>query len=251
MELSIKDIYRLLRDAVKYYPSTSPIRPCRQLQTFRVLQRDPRTNAEVGTDNMGAVPTDKDSPFFYSRKWELAKFNPNKVEFDYPVLTGFEMVNEANGSLFAGQFNRTYMLEFSVLDVFRPDRTKGGFDNCDARSINQIFLDTEVLLDSVLKYLGGAVTATTNVDPVEKVYYKPFLDLAVTAGEITSYNVIRQIGPVLSGLNQNLRFIRVEYPTKNIYGTKVQVKFRTTNCETVTFPNTALNLGVIGFEIGC
>lgn len=252
MELSITDIYRVLRDAVKYFPqSPDPVRVCRQLQTFRVLQRDPRTNAEVGTDTLGATPADKDSPFFYSRKWELSKFNPNALGFNYPVLTAFEMSNETVGSIFVGQYNRTYFLEFAVLDVYRPDKTKGRFDVCEARSINQIFLDTEFLLDSAIKYLGGAVIATTSIDPVEKVYFKPFLDEAVAQGDITSFDVKFHVGPMLSGLNPNLRFVRVEYPAKSLYGTKVQIKFKTSNCETVTFNPDALDLGVIGFEVGC
>lgn len=251
MNLQITDYYRVLRDAVRYYPVANPVRPCSQLQTFRLLQRDPRQNIEIGTDTLGVIPTDKDTPFFYSRPWELSKFDANRIRYEYPLLTAFEIANDADGAIFQGNVNRTYTLELAVLDTFQGDKGKNAPQTCAGRPINQIFIDTELLLDSVLKYLGGIVTATTDVDPVEKVYFLPFLEYAKAQAQIASFSVRTYPGTVLAGDNKSLRFIRVEYPAKNIYGTKVQLKIKVQNCPSVDFAFDALSLGSIGFESGC
>lgn len=251
MNIQLTDLYRILRNAVRFFPQAVPVKMCAQLQTFRVLQRDPRTNAEVGTDNMGAVPIDKDSPFFWSRKWELAKNNPNDLSYNYPVLTAFELYNETNGDLLNGTVSRMYSIELAVLDKYVADVTKGSGRPCESRSINQIFLDTELLLDAAIKYLGGSVVALTNVDPVEKIYFKPFLESAKLAGDIVSFEVRKELGPIFGADNRNLRFVRVEYPGKNLFGTKVQLKMKVHNCPTIDFTSDVPDLGIVGFEIGC
>jgi hypothetical protein len=251
MNLQITDFYRIFRDAVRLSPTSSPVRPCLQLQAFRVLQKEPRTFSEVGTDTLGVIPTDKDNPFFYSRSWELSKFSPNAISYKYPLLTAFELANDTNAGVFAGQVNRTYLLELAVLDSFQGDKSKDAPQSCAGRSINQIFLDTEVLLDSVLRYLGGIVTATTDVDPVEKIYFKPFLEAAQTAGDITSFSVKSSPETLITADNQKLRFIRVDYPAKNIFGTKVQIRIKVSNCPTIAFSTESVSLGTIGFEAGC
>ena len=251
MNLAISDYYRILKDAVRYFPASVPVRKCTQLQTFRVLQQDPRRNSEIGTDTLGAIPVDKDSPFFYSRSWELKGSTANRLSYEYPVLTAFEMSNETNGGVFAGSFSRSYFLELAVLDSYQGDKAKDSVQSCGGRSINQIFLDTEYLLDSALRYLGGMVTATTNVDPVEKLYFLPFLEAAKTNGDITSFSVKSYPGATLGGDNQSVRFVRVEYPAKNIFGTKVQIKIKVQGCPTVDFTNEVPQITAIGFEPGC
>lgn len=253
MNLAITDYYRILKDSVRFSsPVNTPIvLDCLQLQTFRVLQRDPRTNSEVGTDTLGVIPTDSETPFFYSRSWELSGFPANQINYKYPLLSAFEIMNEADTGVFSAQVGRTYTLELAVLDTFQGDKSNASSVNCAGRPINQIYLDTERLLDTSLRYLGGIVTATTNVDPVEKVYFKPFLEAAQTAGDISSFDVRTYPGTILAGDNKNLRFVRVEYPAKNIYGTKVQLKIRVSNCPTIDFETSAISLDKVGFESGC
>lgn len=249
MNLTISDFYRICRNAVRLFPATSPPQRCRQLQTFRVLQRDPRQNAEVGTDTFGAVPTDKDSPFFWSRKWELAQFKPDKLAYEYPAFVAFEIVNETTGDIFVGKASRTYTMELSVLDVFNPELCKQPSTSrpCDGRTINQIFLDTELLLDSVLKYIGGTVIATTTADPVQKVYNKAMLESLLP----NDHTVILDLGTIWKSRNPKMNFSRVEYPVKNIFGTKTRFQFVVDNCATISFNDTVGDIGTIGFEAGC
>lgn len=247
MEISLLDLYRIGRNAVQLHPAQSPVRPCLQLQAFRVLQRERGT--EVGTDNLGALPTDKDNPFFWSRKWHNNKYNPNNIEWEWPLFTMFELVSETTEAPFSGGFGRCYTLELSVLDIFKEDCCGPGGIGCDARPINQIFLDTETLLDSVLRYFGGIVIATTTADPVPKIYYRPWLVANFLPGQI---NIQYELLVTLNTNNKNVRYARVERPTQKIYGTKTQVKFCTKNCgPAINFDLTLPDFGLLSFESGC
>lgn len=246
-DFTIIDFLTVCKNAVRLSAPTSPVKPCLQMQTWRLLQRDPRQNAEIGTPTLGAVATDKNSPFFYSKQWELSKFDPGKLGYQYPILTGFEIVNKPTG-VFSGTILRTYTIELAVLDVFRPDKCQSlKSSGCDGRPINQIFFDTESLLDSALRYIGGTVIATTTTDPVEKIYNIDALKAAMPG----QYDVKFDMGAFWKSDNNDLQFTRVEYPTQNIYGTKTLIKIRVQSCPVISFLDSLSDKGVIGFESGC
>lgn len=249
MELSLIDLYRIGRNAVRFFPATEGY-PCLQLQTFRVLQRD--QDQDIDSENLGAVPTDKDTPFFWSRKWEAAKFNPNRLEFDFPLLTMFEVVNEFKKPAFDKGNQRCYTLEMSVWDKYREECVNGSQTGCNARPVNQIYLDTELLLDSVLQFFGGIIGATTSADSTEKLYYEPHLRAMLSDGTITGYSPTYSLRNTLNAHNgKDARFIRVERPLKKTYGTKVQLIFCTSRCNTIEYENTLPDPGLLGFEAGC
>ena len=249
MDLNITDFYRVLMDSVKLFPLINPAKPCLQLQTFRVLASE--RGQEIGTDTIGAVMAEKDTPFFWSRAWHNAKYSPNSILFNWPVLTAFEVLNEAK-TPFVGSFRRTYTVEISVLDVFKHDCVAGDKTGCMARTINQIYLDTEMLLDSVFRYLGKVVVATTSADPVPKVYYLPWLEAQKTAGEITSYDATYYLESTLNSLNKDgIQQVRVEMPTQYIYGTRARIIFGTNNCPMVEYDLSLPDFGTIAFEAGC
>lgn len=248
--LSLLDLFRIGMNAVKMFPLVNPVRKCLQLQTFRVLQK--ARGDELGTDNLGAVATDKDNPFFWSRAWARLKSNPNSLKYDYPLLTMFEVSNETGMGLFSKGFKRTYTIEIAALDLFREDCTGPGKKGCEARPINQIFIDTEMLLDSALQYFGKTVIATTSDHPVTpKVYYLPYLKAQKDAGVITSYAVKYALEASLNTANARTRFARVEYPLKGIYGTKAMLSFVTQNCPVVTYNTNLPDFGSASFEAGC
>lgn len=247
-QLTISDFYRVLKNAVRLFPATSPVKRCLQPQSFRVLARDPRSNAEIGTDTLGASPTDKTLPFFWSREWELKKSSPGALSFGFPLVTAFEIVNQTNGDIFRGKASRTYTVEIACLDVFKPEAcNQPNPDSCDGRPINQIYLDTERILDGVLRYVGGTVVAVTDADPVEKIYNEQFL-IANFPGQ---HNVRVRLGDVWAGKNTSMQFTRVEYPTRNIFGTKTRFVFHVDSCPETVFNSTVTNPGLIGFEAGC
>lgn len=247
MNLSIADFYRICRNGVRLFPAESPVKTCAQLQTFRVLQRDPRMNAEIGTETLGAVPNDKNLPFFWSREWIQSKSAAGALSYKYPLMTAFEMSNEATG-IMAGQISRKYSIELAVLDTFKPEPKSSKISLCDGRPINQIFLDTELMLDSILNYIGGTVIATTIDEPVEMVYN---IDTLLATYAANEFSVKQEIGKVWMSENKTMSFTRVEFPTKQIFGTKTRFVFTAKNCPTVSFKTATTEFGAIGFESGC
>lgn len=249
MELSLLDIYRIGRDAVRFFPAQSPPIPCLQLQAFRVLQRD--RDSELDTDTLGAVPTDKDSPFFWSRKWANTKFNPNALGYDPPFLTMFEVVNTFERPAFEKGNRRCYALNLTVWDKYKEECTLGNHTGCESRPANQIYVDTGILLDTVLHYIGQTVIAYTSADPVEKVYYKPYLDFLKLNGDITSFDIVKDFQESLNGHNKQNRFVRVERTTSKMFGTSTQINFCTTNCPTIEYDNTLPDFGTMAWQAGC
>jgi len=250
MNLSLLDLYRIGKSAVQLYPA-NPESPCLQPQAFRVLQK--QRGIEVGTPNWGAVASDWNSPFFWSRKWHNKQYNPNNLEVEGPIVFMYDFQSEVESSLFAGNgFKRCYTIEIGVLDVYHEDCVHGTEIGCRARSVNQIFADTGEILDSVLLYFGKMVGAVTNVDPVEKMYYLPNLQYLKTSGAITAFNVMYNFGNTMNAANPNMRFQRVEFSaTQKIYGTMTTFKFCTNNCPTIEYDNTLEDFGLLSFEAGC
>lgn len=250
VNLSILDFYRVCRNGVRLFPESVPVKKCMRVNAWRVLQRDPRLMHEIGTDTLGAVPTDKDSPFFWSQQWEQKAFDPGALGFAYPLMTAFEIANEVtgNGGVFDGNTSRVYTVELAVLDTFQPDKCKTPQPNgCDGRPINQIYLDTELLLDSMLRYIGGTVVATLDSDPTPKIYNRVYLD-----GMSAQHPDIKlDIGAKWKSQNLKMVFSRVEYPAKNIYGTKTRFTFVADKCPTIQFNSAIADPTLIGFEAGC
>lgn len=247
--LSISDFLQVSKDAVRLFPLVNPQRKCLQLQTFKVLSQ--ARGAEIGSENLGAVPSEKDTPFFWSRAWEEAGFNPNALTFAWPVLTVFEIVNESQQTVFQKGYARSYTLEISVLDIYKDDCVLGKNTGCEARPVNQIYLDTEVLLDSFFQYLTEVIVAKTSADPTPKVYYEPWLKAQVLSAAITSYNMLYSLGNTLAAKNKGVTFARVEYPAQKIYGTKSQIVFTSSVCPTVTYETSAPSFALVPFEAGC
>jgi hypothetical protein len=202
---------------------------------------------------LGAVPADKDNPFFWSRDWHNLKYSPSKLKWSWPLLTMYELIAENKKSVFQKGKKRCYTVEIAVLDVFKEDCTTGmaKYSACDSRTVNQIYLDTETMLDGVLQYFGGIVIATTSANATPTIYFKPWLDAQVTAGTITGYNPVYDLQNSLNAANPNTRFTRVEMPAQKIYGTKTQVVFCTTNCPDIDFNLALPDFGTLAFEAGC
>ena len=99
----------------------------------------------------------------------------------------------------------------------------------------------------MLRYIGGTVTAITDADQVEKVYNEQFL-IANFPGQHT---IRVRLGDVWAGKNPKFTFTRVEYPTRNIFGTKTRFVFHVDSCPETVFNSQVPNPGLIGFEAGC
>lgn len=249
MNLSLREVFQIGKNAVQLFPA-NPDNPCLQLQAFRVLTRGGGAT-EITTENLGAVPTDKDNPFFWSRKWHNNKYSPNALAFDFPILTMFETFGETNTTPFQKPFGRTYTIELAVFDKYQDDCVDGKYTGCKARTVNDIYLDTGTLLDSALQYMGGMVE-TTFADGSKKWYYRPWLEYATAQGIVGPNNITSIIGSVLNAQNKQVRFSRVDrFAANKIFGTKCQIVFTTNNCETIDYNLELPDFGSVAFEAGC
>lgn len=248
MEITLSDFYQIGMNAVKLFPEQSPPKPWLQLQAFRVLQAARGT--EVTTVNLGAVPSDKDTPFFWSRKWHESRYNPNALEFDFPILTMYEIIGDRTLPFRSGG-KQVHTVEIAVLDKYHEDCVTGPASDGRSRPVNQIYIDTEKLLKSALVYFSGMVGAYTSEDATVKMYYKPWLVKQKYLGRIQSFDVVYDMENTLNAYNQTTRFSRVEMPTQMIYGTKTQISFMATECELIEFNTEIEDFGVLAFEAGC
>ncbi len=250
MNLTLLNIFRIGKSAVQLFPA-NPEYPCLQPQTFRVLQK--QKGIEVGTDTWGAVYSDKDTPFFFSRQWHESAYSANGFQVQGPVVTMYEIVSEAQSSAFAGNgFKRCHTIEISVLDTYHEDCTKGDQIGCKARPANQIFIDTGIILDSILQYFGGMVVATTSAEPSEALYYLPWLEYQKANVPGFNFTVKTNLQNSLSAANEKMRFSRVELSaTQKIFGTYTQFRFCTNNCPVIEYDTSLEDFGLLSFEAGC
>ncbi len=210
MSKTVLDFFRTSKTIVQNAKEV-PARPWLRLNCFRVLQMDRET--EIATENLGATISDKDKPFFWSRYWHNNKYSPNAIRREFPLLTIFETENSGKTDEVFSRFHEVYTFDISVLDVYRDDCN--GKPGCEGRTINEIYIDTKVLLQNYLRELGAAF----------------------------------EYGNELVG-NMRMRFTPVEYNTERIYGTKCQVFFTTTSCPKIE-NGQLINYGVLANEEGC
>lgn len=245
-DFSLTDLYMIGRTAVQLYPE-NPERPCLQPKAFRVLQTG--HSNEISSSNLGAVPTDKDSPFFWSKKWMQEKYNPNKLGFEWPILTMYHIGDNGGNVFQPGMSTYVYNIQLAVLDLYRKDCVNGSIRGCNARQVNQIYIDTATILKSILQYFKGIVIANTDRQPKDRIYYLPALIAQRQAGNIRMINVVRELQEVLSNENRQINFEPVD-ESSGIHGTTCRIMFPTRNCDIAQFKCEATDYGTVGFESG-
>lgn len=246
MNIELEDFYAALRDCVRFYPDSGS--KCLRLNGFRVLQFDGAT--ELTNDNMGATACDKAKPYFYSRDWEKSSWNANKVIGSLPVLTAFERRGIAKNP-FDKQATRTYQILLCVWDKYDQDKCTGGCSGCEARTVNEIFRDTQIMLFNVLYYLSGVVLATTSIDPAKRVYHIKMLDAMKTNGDITSYQTVQMLKNSMNIANKEYQIYRQETISGQLFGSAIEVTINSSDCLSTEFDFSPADYGIISQEAGC
>ena len=245
-ELSLEDFYQLCKNAVMSYPANAA--KCQQLQTFKVLQIE--RGGELGTDNMGAALSDKNTPYFYSRAWERNRNNPNAITAEHPTLTAFELSGQYPNGVFNPSAKLCYNIELAVMDVYRDD-CQTLPNGCESRSINQIYKDTALHLRAVINYLTSAAIVRINgmeCNTLENTY---LLDARVLSGDINGYDVIYNLGAKLANENKQANFVHVEMPAQKLYGTRIQVRYCVHNCIQTAFSSPCLDIADTNYLAPC
>jgi len=247
-DITIETLYSILRDAAKYSPIPASGRTCGQLQTFVV--RTTGNPASLSTTSMGATYADRDTPYFFSRAWDRAKQNPNRIIADFPALTAFEVQNDVQRGAFQNVGKLSYLVEIAVVDVYKDDcQTKPV--SCESRSINQIYHDTETLLFAAMQYLSGAVIAYTDRDSTHRIYNTAHLQYLMDNGRIGSFDVVKEIGAAITSANTSLSMRKVEMPAQNLYGTRALFSFPVQFCNDNTYLKTYPDFVPLSHEAGC
>ena len=141
--MKIENIYRIIKDAVRYYQAEGAKRP----NTFAVLNSPDNLNA----DNLGKTICDAYRPFFFSRQWEAKRYNPSDLTFTYPIVTIYEGRQELT-NVFTSKQEICYTIDLAVLDQYDLDATKS-CQGDKGRTPNEIYQDTEDILFEILGYL--------------------------------------------------------------------------------------------------
>lgn len=246
MNIELEDFYTALRDCVRFYPDSGS--QCLRLNGFRVLQFDGA--GELTNDNMGATACDKAKPYFYSRDWEKSGWNPNSVVGSLPVLTAFERSGIVK-TPFDKQAVRTYQILLCVWDKYNQDKCEGGCEGCEARTVNEIWRDTQALLFNVLYYLSGVVLATTNIDASKRVYHLEMLKALKTNGDITNYQIFQSLKNSMNIQGKEYPIYRQETVSGSLFGTAIELPINSSDCLSTEFDFSPADYGIIAQEAGC
>lgn len=245
MNVLLTDIYAAFRDSVRFYPRHEL--KCNQLQTWRVLQKS--MAVEISTPNLGATICDKDKPFFWSRLWHEKAYNPNSIVWEFPLLYAFEnestLINPIGGS---GVIISS--VQVGVLDVWVDDKDGRKCVGCGARTVNEIYFDTETMLLSSLRYLNN--TRGYQVDGGAAVWANSdFIAQGIAAQRFDAVPVAPSILTASQKHNAEDPTFRVERSAENIYGTAVNLRFAVNACPETEWNFTETDFGVLAQEAGC
>lgn len=250
MDILIENVFEAFRDSVKHSPAGD--RVCDQLQTFRVFPNS--RLPELSTPNLGVNICEKDRPFFWSRKWVEAKYNPSAVKWQFPLLYVFDMSAQIEKPFLRGA-KSIHALQIGVLDVLSDDCADGKCNGCNGRTINEIYIDTQRLLLQSLRYVRQIVHATTTPGTGTLPpgwYHKEYLEYLKNAGIITAFNPTKQMFAATEAANNNGVFAaRRERPTEKFYGTAIEMNVITSACYENNPDFAPYDWGAVAHNIGC
>jgi len=229
-DLQLTDLYKALKDAVRYSPSVGTDK-CLQLHTFRVLPNDGAIDMQA--PNFGATTCEKDTVFFYSRAWERAGY-PTTIKVELPAVTAFVQDVSLEGA-FTSPEKPVYRVAITVWDAYQESQITSRCTGCAARHVEQIFLDTETLLMNVLRYLGNMVEAQIAGADGPAFYNRGLLDYWKEVGNIESYQVSGMWSNNLAQYNKTTPIFRQQRIADQFYGTTALITFRTGACKPLAF----------------
>lgn len=238
-------IFKLLSDAVRFFPAHPSGMTCKRLQTFAVLPDFTALNSE----NLGKNINYKDTPFFYSRAWEQLQYNPSSVEHKLPLLSVIEVTNSFENIL-SEDMKTTVLstLQVAALDKI-PNSDKNIVSGCDKRTAEQIYMDTEVMLISAVQYLKGVVVII-NSNTLELQYMHKELFNKLKTDEVLSSDWViekqksRHFQIMIRQRNPNPTGQRFAGGSNNLLGTFMNLTFAFDSCIDNTWNHDAKNYPV-------
>lgn len=163
-EVTLPDVYRLFREAVRYWPTTDPGRP----NTFAVIENEEVFSNDIQNEQLGYTLRAKDKPHLFSRAWELARYNPSAFTWAYPGVFIFEE-NMTVSNMFNPSAYKQWNLSINILINHNPDAAI-------YKTRSELYIEAENMLLNLFTYLNRCGIATTSVDAVAKPYNRDWLN---------------------------------------------------------------------------
>jgi len=251
MQLTLDTIYEALRDSVRFYPKQEL--KCHQPQTWRVLQKSLASEVTGTAGNFGATICDKDKPFFWSRLWHEKQYNPNSLIGEFPLVYAFEHEGTRIDPFGSGGVRYLVNLQIGVLDVWTDKPEGRKCVGCSARVINEIYRDTQGILEMCLNYLKEVQAYRLN-DTTDGWYNKKLIEQALASGAVQSAvwaPGVLSIADAAAPRNKEAAYFRVERSTENLYGTAISLQFAVDGCCETTWNFNEADFGVLAHEAGC
>lgn len=176
------DLFRLLKEAVKYSPTVTTGSNQLRLETFAVV----RSAGEAISESLGKTVWDRDKNFFYSRKWEALNYSANNIAHEYPLLIAYDLSPRLT-NFFQSKGHRIRQIR---LDCLYPNIEKLDQNvklQCKKLHVQEIYDVTEAMLIQVLSYINNIVYA--NVDGTPGYHNQSRLDQQVSDGDVTAYTI--------------------------------------------------------------
>jgi len=247
MRATKRDFLESLRQAVMFSP-TSADGKCHQLQTFKVLEVG--FGGLVRSSNLGGTICDKGKPFFWSRLWHSLSYNPNRVEFDFPVLIAVETGYTVDKPL-AKNNTRSYNFNLTVLDKHVETKGTAGCEGCNGRTINEIYEDTESLLFQALHFASKTTYAVLS-DGTTGHFNRDMLDAWIDLGHITTYEPTTAPGTTWEIGIKNASAYKASIPAEGLYGNSIAITLEIKGCDEAEYNFRNLpDFGVLSHEVGC
>jgi len=221
--IQIDQILYQLRAAVKHFPVNPD--PSKMINTFAVIG----SWADLDADNLGKYIDYKDTPYFYSRRWENLRFNPSRLEVDYPVMVVWE-TGQTHSELFTYNKSKVlYGLQIAVLDRFKRVGENHIRSQADHKVKEQIYIDTELLLLTAVNYLNDVIAIQLPDGSKELIHSDLFANSLESIG--TKDRVMtNEFSNMLHRYNRNVQGNRWEGGKSDLYGTFINLQFELKGC---------------------
>ena len=229
--MTTNDIYQQIKNAVMYYPANA--KKCLQPQAFRVLTNE----AHLTAANLGVIPKEKNTPFFFSRAWAANKYNPNAIVYDYPLVVATRLNRNAQKVAQKDRvFTSELRVQIGVIDRVADDCKGCDPEDCAARTVEQVKQDTEQMLINVIEYLSSV--NLYDVDGLRTYDVPGRIDALKRAGQIREYQIVRR--GVMLKPEYSLTIEQID-PLAGTTGSAVILTFQLAECQSVDFDFSGVN----------
>lgn len=217
----LDDFYRLCSQYVEYYPKSSY--PCQRIQTWAAIE----SYADLNADNLGKTVHDRGKPFFFSRKWAAAGYNPSSLSAKGPLLVAFE-----EPGVFIDPMQKITHAHYNIqlMAVIKYEPTKKKTSNpCHKLTRNEIYYRTEGFIRNLFGYLAE-VKYYENIGFVNS---QVAANLYPGATEVPALS--RKFVKMIRERNKEVQHTRFEGGINDYYGTYVTLQIDTVTCQEFTY----------------